>query len=58
VTGGGALSARPVPLMGAAFMTLGAAAFAVPAMGPVLMIAGFAGVQIAFGIWIGVKYGG
>jgi hypothetical protein len=58
VTSGGALSARPVPLMGAAFMALGAAAFAVPAMGPVLMIAGFAGVQIAFGIWIGVKYGG
>jgi hypothetical protein len=58
VTSGGALSAKPVPLMGAAFMALGIAAFAAPGAGPMLMIVGFGLAQVAFGIWIGVSYGG
>jgi hypothetical protein len=58
VTSGGALSARPVPLMGLAFMALGVAAFVEPSAGPALMIAGFGALQIVFGLWIGVRYGG
>ena len=58
VTSGGALSARPVPLMGISFMVLGGAALARPDLGPALMIAGFGGLQIVFGTWIGVRYGG
>lgn len=58
VCSGGALSAGPVPLMGVTFMMLGAAAFAAPGSGPALMIVGFGVVQIGFGIWIGVRYGG
>ncbi|HWW87019.1 MAG TPA: hypothetical protein VNZ26_25660 [Vicinamibacterales bacterium] len=58
VTSGGALSVRVVPLMGALFMLLGVVAFVSPSMGPALMAAGFGGVQIVFGILIGLKYGG
>ena len=58
VTSGGALSVRVVPLMGVAFMALGVMAFMHPAAGPPLMAVGFGGLQIAFGILIGLKHGG
>jgi hypothetical protein len=58
VTSGGALSVRVVPLMGVAFMALGVVAFISPSIGPALMAAGFGGLQIAFGILIGMRYGG
>lgn len=58
VTSGGALSVRVVPLMGVGFMALAVVAFAWPAAGPVLMAIGFGGLQIAFGVLIGMKYGG
>jgi hypothetical protein len=56
---GGAFSVRAVPIMGLCLMTLGAGAlFAPAAWGNVFMAAGFGGVQIAFGIWIALRYGG
>ncbi len=59
VIGGGASSVRPVPVMGACFIGLGAvAALAPAAWGDALLALGFGVVQIGFGILIAVKYGG
>ncbi len=59
VVTGGAFSVRIVPLMGGTFMALGAAAlFLPPALGNVLMAAGFGGLHIAFGTVIWRKHGG
>jgi hypothetical protein len=56
---GGAFSVRVVPVMGLCLMSLGAAALFAPAsMGNLFMAAGFGLVQIAFGFWIALKYGG
>lgn len=56
---GGAFSVRAVPIMGLCLMALGAGAlFAPAAWGNVFMAAGFGLVQIGFGIWIALKYGG
>ena len=56
---GGAFSVRAVPIMGLCLMALGAAAlFAPPAAGNLFMAAGFGLVQIAFGFWIALRYGG
>lgn len=60
VSGGGA-SVRVVPLMGACFMALGAAALwwpALPLGGDAMLAAGFGGIHIVFGTIIAVKYGG
>ena len=59
VTAGGALSVRPVPLMGALFITLGAACFFVsPFAQSILLGAGFGGLHLAFGYHITRHYGG
>jgi hypothetical protein len=59
VATGGAFSVRVVPLMGAAFMATGVAAFAAPAAwGHWMMAAGFGGLHIMFGIAIARNYGG
>ncbi len=59
VTAGGALSVKPVPIMGAAFIALGALCFAVPAQyQQYILAAGFGGLHLAFGIQITRHYGG
>ncbi len=59
IMAGGTLSVRVIPLMGASFMALGAAAFASPVrFGDVFMAAGFGGLHIVFGFIIARHYGG
>jgi hypothetical protein len=56
---GGTFSVRIVPIMGAAFMTLGIAVAAVPTTyGDWAMAAGFGGLHIGFGLVIARHYGG
>jgi len=56
---GGAFSVRAVPIMGLCIMALGAASlFSPAAWGNLFMAAGFGVVQIGFGLWIALKYGG
>jgi hypothetical protein len=56
---GGAFSVRAVPIMGLCLMALGGAAlFTSAGWGNLFMAAGFGLVQIAFGIWIALRYGG
>ncbi len=56
---GGAFSVRIVPVMGLCLMALGTAALFAPASwGNLFMAAGFGLVQIAFGGWIALRYGG
>jgi hypothetical protein len=59
VVTGGAFSVRAVPIMGMCLMSLGAAALFAPAnWGNLFMAAGFGLVQMVFGIWIALRYGG
>lgn len=59
VISAGTYSVRSVPVMGAAFMLVGTIALVAPASwSTALMIAGFGGLHIAFGIWIARRHGG
>ena len=56
---GGAFSVRAVPIMGLCIMALGAGALFAPAQwGNIFMAAGFGVVQMGFGLWIALRYGG
>jgi hypothetical protein len=59
VVSAGTYSVRSVPVMGAAFMLLGTVALVAPAPWATgLMIAGFGGLHIVFGLWIARRHGG
>src|SRR3954464_13802300 len=59
VVTGGAFSVRTVPVMGMAFMALGAVALVAPiAWRDVLLAAGFGGLHIVFGAVIAWRHGG
>jgi hypothetical protein len=59
VTAGGAFSVRPVPLMGVAFLLMGAATLLLPTgYENVTMLAAFGGLHLVFGIWIARRHGG
>jgi hypothetical protein len=59
IVNGGAFSVKAVPVMGWIFITLGAAAFALPAAyGNYLMAASFGLLHIIFGAIIAKRYGG
>lgn len=59
VVSAGTYSTRAVPVMGAAFMTVGAIALITPpTWNTLLMIGGFGGLHVVFGLWIAWRHGG
>lgn len=59
IVAGGVASVPAVRWMGAAFLALGAVAAFVPlAWTPWLLVAGFGGLHVVFGAWIGARHGG
>ena len=58
VISGGVLSVPIVPVMGACFMAIGAAALLLPAFGNWAMALSFGALHILFGYWIARKHGG
>lgn len=59
VVSAGTYSVSSVPVMGAAFMSLGAVALVAPeSWSTPLMVASFGGLHVAFGAWIAWRHGG
>ena len=55
---GGMNSVRVVRVLGGAFVTVGTVALHVPAWGGELLVVGFGGFHLTFGVWIWRRYGG
>jgi hypothetical protein len=59
VVSAGTYSTRAVPVMGAAFMTAGVIALLTPPhLNTIVMISGFGGLHVLFGLWIARRHGG
>ena len=59
VIGAGTYSVRSVPVMGSIFMLLGTTALVAPAAWhTALLVAGFGGLHVLFGLWIAWRHGG
>ncbi|MFN7920402.1 MAG: hypothetical protein U0Q16_09910 [Bryobacteraceae bacterium] len=58
VTSGGVFSIPVVPKMGAGFLALGAVALVAPQWSDALLLAGFGGLHLLFGLIIARRYGG
>lgn len=58
VTASASFSIRPLMLMGATYLTLGAAALLLPGYGDLLLGLGFGALNIGFGLWIWRYHGG
>lgn len=58
VVAGGAFSVPAVPMAGACFLALGAAALLAPQAGDPLLALGFGGVNLGFGAWVARRHGG
>lgn len=59
VVSAGVYSVRSLPVMGAAFMSIGTVALLAPASWATgLMVAGFGALHIGFGVWIARRHGG
>jgi hypothetical protein len=59
VVSAGVYSVRSLPVMGAAFMSLGTVALvAPPSWDTALMVAGFGVLHLGFGVWIARRHGG
>ena len=58
ILSGGAFSIPLLPAMGLCFLTSGAVALFVPALGNLLMAVSFGGLHILFGLWIAKYHGG
>lgn len=55
---GGATSVRVLPVMGASFLALAIATFAVPALALVFLTAAFGGLHVVFGVLLEREHGG
>lgn len=59
VVAGGAFSVPPVPVMGLCFMVVGAVTLVLPwERSTWMLVGGFGGLHILFGLWIARRYGG
>lgn len=58
VIAAGTFSVPAVPLLGAGFLALGAAAVLAPEAGDALLAAGFGGLHVVFGLIVARRYGG
>lgn len=58
IMSGGAFSVPALPVMGGAFLLLGAVAALAPSLGPATMLVGFGVLQIGFGAYLAARYDG